>query len=138
MRRFKRGDIIWLRIPHRGKLDPRWEGKWSVSDILSDVNLRIEHQGGRRKIVHINRVRQRYLRDIYGSGNEGVWSYSRNGPGYSSEFSYSSSHEPDTADIELSPEISLQNASSNTEQEIPRRSNCIRRLPRYLQDYELY
>ena len=29
-RPFKPGDLVWLSIPTAGKLDPRWEGNWTV------------------------------------------------------------------------------------------------------------
>ena len=68
--KFKVGDDIWLRIPYRGKLDPRWEGKWSVLEVLGEVNLKVKHQDGRSRVVHINRARPRFVRKDKFAGNQ--------------------------------------------------------------------
>lgn len=38
-RSFGVGDPVWLSIPTAGKLDPRWEGGWTVKSIKSPLNL---------------------------------------------------------------------------------------------------
>ena len=56
-RPFHVGDPIWLSILTARKLDPRWEGEWTVHAVKSPVNLEI--CDGRRKVVHVNRLRYR-------------------------------------------------------------------------------
>jgi len=34
---FKAGDLVWLSQPTAGKLDPRWDGSWTVQSIHSPV-----------------------------------------------------------------------------------------------------
>ena len=54
-RTFSVGDPVWLSIPTAGKLDPRWEGEWTVRSVQSPVTYTI-HDGSRSKTVHINRL----------------------------------------------------------------------------------
>ena len=42
-RSFAVGDTVWLQGPTAGKLDAKWEGGWMVKEVLSPVNVRIEH-----------------------------------------------------------------------------------------------
>ena len=55
---FSVGEPIWLSIPTARKLQPRWEGKWTVQEIRGPVNLKIT-DGKRTKVVHMNRVQHR-------------------------------------------------------------------------------
>jgi len=32
-RAFVVGDLVWLSIPTAGKLDPKWEGEWTVQSV---------------------------------------------------------------------------------------------------------
>ncbi len=57
-RSFHVGDPVWLSIPNRGKLSPRWEGRWRVKSVQSDVNMEIS-DGERSKLVHVNRLQHR-------------------------------------------------------------------------------
>ena len=57
-RTFSVGEPIWLSIPTARKLQPRWEGKWTVKQIIGPVNLKIT-DGKRTKVVHMNRVQHR-------------------------------------------------------------------------------
>ena len=57
-RTFSVGEPIWLSIPTAHKLQPRWEGKWTVEEIMGPVNLKIT-DGKRTKVVHMNRVQHR-------------------------------------------------------------------------------
>ena len=57
-RTFSVGEPIWLSIPTARKLQPRWEGKWTVEEIMGPVNLKIT-DGKRTKVVHMNRVQHR-------------------------------------------------------------------------------
>ena len=59
-RRFKVGDTVWLSIPTAGKLDPHWEGRWSVKSVKTPLTVEIT-DGVRTKIVHVNRIRQRVV-----------------------------------------------------------------------------
>ena len=53
LRTFQVGQPVWLSVPMAGKLDPRWEGKWKVSQVKSPVTVEIS-DGCRVKVVHIN------------------------------------------------------------------------------------
>ena len=46
---FSVGQQIWLSIPTASKLQPRWDGKWTVQKIRSPVNLKIT-DGKRQKL----------------------------------------------------------------------------------------
>ena len=59
-RRFKVGDMVWLSFPTAGKLDPHWEGRWSVKSVKTPLTVEIM-DGVRTKIVHVNRIRQRVV-----------------------------------------------------------------------------
>ena len=56
---FETGDTVWLSIPHKSKLQPRWEGGWSIAKVLGKVNLQIVHEDGRVRVVHLNRIQRR-------------------------------------------------------------------------------
>ena len=53
---FSVGEPVWLSVPTASKLQPRWEGKWTVQEIKGPVNLKIT-DGKRTRVVHTNRVR---------------------------------------------------------------------------------
>ena len=53
IRSFTVGDPVWLSIPTAGKLDPRWEGGWTIKSVQSPTTYTIS-DGGRIKTVHIN------------------------------------------------------------------------------------
>ena len=116
------GVQVRLSIPFRSKLQPRWEGGWTVIEVLRQVNFRITHNDGRERVVHMNRVRERYERntenDILDSNDffEGT-----------SEDDQSSLIDPNVVNYQLLEESQL-----------PRRSSRIRRRPRYLDDYVLH
>ena len=57
-RSFKAGDLVWLSQPTAGKLDPQWDGSWTVKSIYSPVTLQITN-GQLDKVVHINRLRHK-------------------------------------------------------------------------------
>ena len=61
---FHSGDEVWLNVPRKGKLNPKWEAGWCVKEILSRVNVKILHSDGRVRVVHVNRLRTRYKRDL--------------------------------------------------------------------------
>ena len=52
-RAFTIGDAVWLSIPTAGKLDPRWEGGWTVKSVQSPTTYTIS-DGSRIRTVHIN------------------------------------------------------------------------------------
>jgi hypothetical protein len=61
---FHKEDHIWLSDPTARKLSPRWESGWKVASepkINSPV-LKIQHNDGRHRTVHINRVRLHHIR----------------------------------------------------------------------------
>lgn len=52
-RTFKLGEPIWLSIPTAGKLEPCWEGEWTVKEVKSDVNVKIG-KDRKLKVIHVN------------------------------------------------------------------------------------
>ena len=121
---FRVGEPVWLSIPIRSKLQPRWEGGWTVMEILNRVNVRIRHKDTRERVVHVNRLRLRYNRNTdfsEPSTNIQITRLLENNHNYSLL-------EQESEDIE----------SNNSTQPVPRRSGRIRRLPQYLEDYVLY
>ena len=57
-RTFRTGQLVWLSIPTAKKLDPRWEGGWRISEVMSPINMKIS-DGQRTRVVHVNRLRHR-------------------------------------------------------------------------------
>ena len=57
-RSFGVGDPVWVSIPTAGKLDPRWEGNWTIKAIKSPSTFEISN-ANKCKVVHINRLRHR-------------------------------------------------------------------------------
>ena len=55
---FVAGAPVWLSILTRGKLQPKWQGKWEVLEIKSPIDIKITN-GQVTKIVHVNRLRHR-------------------------------------------------------------------------------
>ena len=55
---FVAGAPVWLSIPTRGKLQPKWQGNWEVLEIKSPTNVKITN-GQTTKVVHVNRLRHR-------------------------------------------------------------------------------
>ena len=49
---FHQGDLIWLSIPAAGKLDARWEVKWTVTSPNSPVTVEIT-DSVRTRLVHV-------------------------------------------------------------------------------------
>eukprot|EP00731_Ephydatia_muelleri_P003091 Em0001g3091a len=58
VRSFQVGQPVWLSVPTAGKLDPRWEGKWKITRIMSPVTVEIS-DGNRVRVVHVNRMQPR-------------------------------------------------------------------------------
>ena len=62
-RTFNVGEAVWLHVPTASKLDARWEGGWTVKEVLSPVNVAVEHTTtARTRVVHVNRHQQRIVR----------------------------------------------------------------------------
>ena len=61
-RSFKVGDPVWLSIPTARKLQPHWDGKWTVAKLKGPCNLKLTN-GSQSKVVHVNRVRHRLQPD---------------------------------------------------------------------------
>jgi len=57
-REFKAGNYVWLSIPTARKLDPQWDGRWTVKAVKSPLNMEIT-DGKNCKVVHVNRLRPR-------------------------------------------------------------------------------
>ena len=57
-RPFKQGTPVWLSLPTAHKLSPQWEGRWTVKEVKSDINVEIT-DGKRSKVVHINQLQPR-------------------------------------------------------------------------------
>ena len=57
-RSFSPGDLVWLSVPTRGKLQPKWQGKWEVIELKNPVKVTIT-DGQNTKVVHINRLQHR-------------------------------------------------------------------------------
>ena len=57
---FHQGDLMWLSIPTARKLNPQWEGGWTIQEILSLVNAKTS-DGQRIRVVHFNRLRHRVI-----------------------------------------------------------------------------
>ena len=58
------GDPVWLWDNNpRHKLAPRWLGGWKVDVMLGPVTVRIMNDAGHRKVVHIDKLKVRVLRE---------------------------------------------------------------------------
>ena len=55
---FVAGAPVWLSIPTRGKLQPKWQGNWEVLEIKSQTNVKITN-GQTTKVVYMNRLKHR-------------------------------------------------------------------------------
>ena len=58
VRSFAPGDLVWLSVPMRGKLQPKWQGKWKVTEVKNPINVKIT-DGQTTKVVHVNRLQHR-------------------------------------------------------------------------------
>ena len=62
---FQVGNHVWLSKPTAGKLCSRWESGWTVLEHNSgQPTVIIAHSDGRKKTVHINRLRLHTLRPV--------------------------------------------------------------------------
>jgi len=52
---FAVGDCVWLSIPTARKLDPRWDGKWTITAVKGLLVMKISN-GTTSKVVHVNRL----------------------------------------------------------------------------------
>ena len=57
-RHFTVGDHVWLSVPTARKLDPRWDGKWTITAVKRPLVMEISN-GTTSKVVHVNRLRHR-------------------------------------------------------------------------------
>ena len=58
VRSFAPGDLVWLSVPTHGKLQPKWQGKWKVTEVKNPINVKIT-DGQTTKVVHVNRLQHR-------------------------------------------------------------------------------
>ena len=89
-------------------------------EILNDVNLKLLNEDGRSRIVHVNRVRPRYVRDLKNYSHQGIRVSMSNG-----------------LNTEFNSELDQVQESDQIETSMLRRSSRMRRLPQYLRDYDL-
>ena len=52
------GEPVWLSIPVRNKLQPKWQGNWKIVEITNPTNAKIT-DGQTTKIVYMNRLHHR-------------------------------------------------------------------------------
>ena len=55
---FKANDPVWLSNPRRGKLDPKWENGWIVTNVKGETTVEIA-KGNTTRTVHVNRLQHR-------------------------------------------------------------------------------
>ena len=54
---FQVGNPVWLSVPTAGKLDPKWEGEWTVKSVKSPVSIEISNDSkNSTRVVHANRL----------------------------------------------------------------------------------
>ena len=93
---FDVGSAVWLSIPSStvNKLDGRWEGGWAVTKLFpNDCTLQIQHTDGREKVVHMNRLRLRVIREGTQPHYHGTPSSSWEDPPFHHEITEADSHE---------------------------------------------
>ena len=94
-----------------------------MTEVLSQVNIRITHDDGRERVVHMNRVRERYERNT------------ENDILLDSNYFFEGTSEDDQSSL-IDPNV--VNDQLLEESQLPRRSSRIRRRPIYLDDYVLH
>jgi len=47
---------VWLSIPTAKKLDPQWDGRWTIKAVKSPLNIEITQNC---KVAHVNRLHPR-------------------------------------------------------------------------------
>ena len=52
-RKFKVGDQVWLSISIDKKLDPQWDGRWTITALKGPLNMEIS-DGTISKVIHVN------------------------------------------------------------------------------------
>ena len=62
-RSFQPRDTVWLSVPTARKLEPKWEGQWTISRRKSALTFEIK-DGRRTRVVHINRLKKRLQPDL--------------------------------------------------------------------------
>ena len=92
LRTFQVGQPVWLSVPMAGKLDPRWEGKWKVSQVKSPVTVEIS-DGCRVEVVHINRLQPRLQEGSREQSIEHEKMHQWNPPQIDYCFEYDASHQ---------------------------------------------
>ena len=58
------GDLLWERKPGMlPKLSEGWHGPYTISEILGEVNYRINGSGSKSRVVHVNTLKEFVDRD---------------------------------------------------------------------------
>lgn len=60
--KLQKGDLVLLESETSKKLEPRYDGPFEVTDVLSDVNTKIKIKNS-EKIVHNNRLKKYFDRE---------------------------------------------------------------------------
>ena len=64
LRRFKVGNLVWERKPGMlPKLSEGWRGPYTISEVLGEVNYRINGSGRKSRVVHVNTLKEFIDRD---------------------------------------------------------------------------
>lgn len=58
---FEEGDKVWFLNPQRSigrcpKLQRPWESGWRIVKLINDITVRIQTQGRKPRVVHIDRI----------------------------------------------------------------------------------
>jgi len=58
---FRQGDMVWFYNPQRKKgINPKlqrpWECDWQITKVINDITVRIEREGKRPRVVHVDRL----------------------------------------------------------------------------------
>lgn len=62
---FKIGDKVYLlKEPRSQKLDPHWDGVYTIIKLFSDYNAEIDLGDSKTKIVHLNKLKHAFIRGL--------------------------------------------------------------------------
>ncbi|KFD48296.1 hypothetical protein M513_10788 [Trichuris suis] len=55
---FQQGDRVWLAVPRKGKISPRWDGPFVIKHRITEQIYRLDRRPKRDVIVHCDRLKQ--------------------------------------------------------------------------------